>query len=89
VLWERDCLIAHGITKFLKESMMDRSDLFRAFVSKKEETIIIGNSDKRIYRFNNQNLKEDEVNEIQLPYAMKLLYQELESMGLDIRVQVT
>ena len=69
--------------------MMDRSDLFRAFVSKKEETIIIGNSDKRIYRFNNQNLKEDEVAEIQLPYAMKLILSEIESMGLDVRVQVT
>ena len=68
--------------------MMDRSDLFRAFVSKKEETIIIGNSDKRIYRFNNQNLKEDEVAEIQLPYAMKLILSEIESMGLNVHVQV-
>jgi len=85
---ERDCLIAHGIPKFLKERMMDSSDLFRAFVSRKEETMIVGNPEKRIFKFDGQNLKDDEVMEIQLPYAMKLLLQEVESMGIDVRMQV-
>lgn len=85
---ERDVLIAHGIPKFLKERMMDSSDLFKAYVSKKEETLIIGNPEKQIFKYNQQNIKDDEINQIQLPYAMKLLLQELESMGLDVRLGV-
>jgi hypothetical protein len=86
---ERDALIAHGIPKFLKERMMDSSDLFRVYVSKKEESIIIGNPEQQLFKYNGQNIKDDEVMQIQLPYAMKLLLQELESMGIDIRLQVS
>ncbi|MEO0236806.1 MAG: hypothetical protein ABIN35_01045 [candidate division WOR-3 bacterium] len=85
---ERDVLIAHGIPKFLKEKMTDASDLFRVYVSKKEETIITGNAENQLYRFGGQNIKNDEIMEIQIPYAMKLLMQELESMGIDIRLTV-
>ena len=81
------CLIAHGIPKFMKETMMDKSDLFRAYISKQSETFIVGNPEKKIYKFNGQNLKDDEAVEIQIPYAMKLLLFELESMGLDVRLQ--
>ena len=86
---ERDCLIAHGVPKFLKERMMDSSDLFKAYVSKKEETLIIGNPEQKIFKFNGQNIKDDEVMQIQLPYAMKLLLQELQSMGLDMRLHMS
>lgn len=84
---ERDCLIAHGIPKFLKERMTDASDLFRVYMSKKEETFIVANPEKRIFKFGGQTIKDDSVVEIQLPFAMKLLYQEIESMGIDIRLQ--
>jgi DNA-directed RNA polymerase II subunit RPB2 len=86
---ERDVLIAHGVPKFLKERTMDSSDLFRVYVSRKEEAIIVGNPQKKIFKYNDQNLKDDEVMEIQLPYAMKLLLQEMESMGIDVRLQTT
>jgi hypothetical protein len=85
---ERDVLIAHGIPKFLKERMMDSSDLFKAYVSRKEETMIVGNPEQKIYKFNGQQIKDDEVVQIQLPYAMKLLLQELQSMGIDIRLKM-
>ena len=86
---ERDCFIAHGIPKFLKEKMMDSSDLFKAYVSKKEEALIVGNPGQHLFKFNGQRLKDDVVRQIQIPYAMKLLLQELESMGLDVRMQVS
>jgi DNA-directed RNA polymerase II subunit RPB2 len=85
---ERDCFIAHGIPKFLKERFMDSSDLFKAYVSKKEESLIVCNPEHNLYKFNGQHIKNDEVMQVQLPYAMKLLLQELESMGLDVRMQV-
>jgi DNA-directed RNA polymerase II subunit RPB2 len=86
---ERDVLIAHGVPKFLKERMMDSSDLFKAYVSKKEEALIIGNPQQQIFKFAGQHIKDDEVVQIQLPYAMKLLLQELESMGIDVRLHMT
>jgi DNA-directed RNA polymerase beta subunit len=86
---ERDCLIAHGIPKFLKERMMDSSDLFKVYVSKKEEAMIVGNAETGIFKYNNQHIKDDEISQVQLPYAMKLLLQELESMGIDIRLQLS
>ena len=85
---ERDVLIAHGISYFMKEKMMDSSDLFKAYVSKPDESLIVGNREHKIYKFGNQSLKDDDVMQIQLPFAMKLLLQELESMGLDVRLQV-
>ena len=84
---ERDCLIAHGTAKFQKERIMDSSDLFRVYLSRKEESMIVGNPEKRIFKFGGKDIKDDEVNEIQLPYAMKLLLQEVESMGIDVRIK--
>jgi hypothetical protein len=83
-----NCFIAHGTSKFQKERFMDSSDLFSVYVSKKEEAIIVANPEKRIFKFDGQNLKDDEVVEMQLPYAMKLLWQEMESMGIDVRTQM-
>jgi DNA-directed RNA polymerase beta subunit len=86
---ERDVFIAHGIPKFLKERMMDSSDIFKVYVSKKHETIIVGNPEEQLYKLGNDILKDDEVYQIQIPYAMKLLIHELESMGIDIGLNVT
>lgn len=85
---ERDVFIAHGIPKFLKERMYDSSDPFKVTVSKKEQTIIVANPALKLYKFNGQNIKDDEVVQIHLPFAMKLLLQELESMGIDTRLHV-
>ena len=85
---ERDVFIAHGITKFLKERFMDSSDLFRVYVSKNDKTIIAGNSDKDIYKYEGKNLHRDEVAEVQLPFAMKLLLQEITSMLIDVQLDV-
>ena len=86
---ERDCTIAHGIAAFMKERMLNASDLFSAYVSTKEESLIVGNPEKRIFKYNGQNLKDDEIKQIQFPFAMKLLLQEIESMGIDVRMQLT
>jgi DNA-directed RNA polymerase II subunit RPB2 len=84
-----NCFIGHGSAKFYKEKTMNSSDLFKVYISKKEETMIVGNPEKRIFKYDGKNLKNDEFSEVQLPYAMKLLIQEVESMGIDVRLQVT
>ena len=85
---ERDVLVAYGCSSFLKEKMTDSSDLFRMFVSKQHQTFCVGNEKENLFKFNEQYLDSDDVREIQLPYAMKLLWQEITSMGIDMRLIV-
>lgn len=85
---ERDVLIAYGVSCFLKEKMTDSSDLFRMFVSKRNQTFCIGNEKEKLFKFADKHLDPDDIREVQLPYAMKLLFQEVSSMGIDMRLKV-
>ena len=71
---------------FIKEKMTDLSDKFSAYISQKEGTFVIANPEKRIYRFDDKQLDVDDVVEIQIPYAMKLLWQEMTSLMIDFRI---
>jgi len=70
---ERDSIISHGISSFLKESNMERSDKFN-FQIDSTTGLIQYDED-----YNNK------VN-VQVPYAMKLLIQELQSMSIAPRL---
>jgi DNA-directed RNA polymerase II subunit RPB2 len=83
---ERDVLIAHGSAQFLKERLMDSSDLFRVYISKEEKAIVVANPERNYFMYNGKELTRDEVDEVQLPYAMKLLIQEVISMGIDFKI---
>lgn len=83
---ERDVFISHGEAGFLKERFMESSDKFRVYVGKEEETMVVGNPDKDLFIYDNKMLNPEDVSEVQMPYAMKLLWQELTSMGIDFRI---
>lgn len=83
---ERDVLIAYGASCFLKEKLTDSSDLFSMYVSKQHQTFIAGNESKNLFKFGDTHVDYDDVREVQLPYAMKLLWQEITSMGIDMRI---
>lgn len=83
---ERDVFISHGMPCFLKERFWDSSDGFRVFIGNESETMVVGNPDKDLYMYDNKMLNPEDVSEVQLPYAMKLLWQELTSMGIDFRI---
>jgi len=85
---ERDAMLAHGIVQFLKERFMDASDIFKVHVSKSEQAIIVANPEENIYMYGGKNISRDDVVEIQLPYAMKLLLHEMTAMGIDARIIV-
>jgi len=70
---ERDSIIGHGISSFLNESVMERSDAFRVQVDKK--TGLISYDDKI----------EDKTM-VNIPYCMKLLLQELQCMSIAPRL---
>ena len=55
---ERDAILAHGLSMFLKESMMERADKYRFYISDKSGLLAIVNKDKHIYEdFSNDELQ--------------------------------
>ena len=78
---ERDCMIAHGTMGFLKERMMDVSDNYRVFVCDHCGLFSVVNRQKDIYMCKKCN-NYSEFSEIRIPYACKLLVQELQGMSI-------
>jgi DNA-directed RNA polymerase II subunit RPB2 len=83
---ERDCILAHGASAFLRDRTFDNSDKFRTYVCKPCGTFATANLNKKQYRCN--RCKGDNVAMVEIPYAMKLLIQELGSMSLAIRLKI-
>ncbi|KAH9081691.1 DNA-dependent RNA polymerase II second largest subunit [Lactarius deliciosus] len=72
---ERDCMISHGVAAFLKERLFDASDAYR--VHKKQS-------------FECRACKtKTSCSQIFIPYAAKLLFQELQSMNIAARLYTT
>ena len=78
---ERDCMIAHGASNFLKERLCDVSDKFTCYVCNKCGFIITANSEKSIYKCKNCK-NYSSFNKVNIPYSCKLLFQELMSMSI-------
>ena len=84
---ERDCMIAHGTMQFLKERTMDVSDNYKTFICNKCNLIAPVNYGDNISKcVKCQNYID--FSEIRVPYACKLMFQELESMALYPRINV-
>merc|ERR1711924_195385 len=82
---ERDAILAHGCALFLKESFMERADKFIVYVCKYTGLISCINPSKNILK---SNMRNDSVDYAKLfiPYAMKLLIQEISAFGISIRL---
>eukprot|EP00439_Symbiodinium_sp_Y106_P082994 s167_g22.t1 len=78
---ERDCIISHGAAKFLKERLFDVSDAHRVHVCDKCGLFAIARLSKDTYEC---KLCKDaaRVSQICLPYACKLMIQELMTMNI-------
>jgi DNA-directed RNA polymerase II subunit RPB2 len=78
---ERDCMIAHGTLQFLKERMMDVSDNYKVYICNDCGLITQVNPEQNISRCKKC---KNYINfaEVRMPYACKLLIQELESMSI-------
>ena len=102
---ERDSLIAHGLSAFLTESMMERGDEFYMAVCNKTGTIAIYNSSLNIFlspmsdgpikftgtldgNMNIINISKygRSFSIVRVPYAFKLLMQELQTMNIQMRI---
>ena len=47
---ERDALLSHGVSLFLKESMVERADKYSVWISNKSGLLSIVNPEKKIYK---------------------------------------
>lgn len=74
---ERDCIITHGSSSFLKERMFDMSDKYELYVCSTCGTIV--NNKKECMQCGH-----DQTDITYIPYACKLLFQELQAMGTKI-----
>ena len=71
---ERDSILGYGAAYFLNESMMERSDKFQVQINKNDGMISYS------------NLEENDKILVNMPYAMKMLLQELETLSVAPRL---
>jgi DNA-directed RNA polymerase II subunit RPB2 len=80
---ERDCMISHGVSRFLKERLFDYSDMYHIFVcSKCGNMVSFLNEDCRM-------CSNDVIEKVNMPYAAKLLLQELNAMSIKTTLKIT
>ena len=77
---ERDCMIAHGASRFLKERLFDCSDPYQIIVCD-QCGMITASQDECIA------CRKDKVTRKNMPYASKLLCQELMAMGIKVAIK--
>jgi DNA-directed RNA polymerase II subunit RPB2 len=82
---ERDCMIAHGSAQFLKERLFEVSDAFRAHICDRCGLFAVANL-KRNQFICTACRDQGRISQITIPYAAKLLFQELMAMNIAPRL---
>ena len=103
---ERDSVISHGATEFLRESMMERGDNYYMAVCNKTGLLAVYNPSKNIFMspmadgpikfigsMDNKDMHIDNITKygrsfsvVNIPYSLKLLIQELQTMNIQMRI---
>lgn len=93
---ERDALIAHGVSKYIKEKLMDTSDIYTTYVCDECGLFAqrsIKSSDIKMYPTIDDVYycpscdNKTHISKVVIPYAFKLLLQELMSMCIARRIR--
>ena len=103
---ERDSVISHGTSEFLRESMMERGDKYYMAVCNNTGMVAIYNPSKNLFispmsdgpikftgNIENKDIRIENITKfgrsfsvIAIPYSMKLLIQELQTMNVQMRI---
>ena len=85
---ERDCMISHGAAFFLKERLMDVSDKYRVHVCENCGLFAQANVDSQNFhcKYCANKKKVESISQVTIPYACKLLFQELMAMHIAPRI---
>jgi hypothetical protein len=82
---ERDCMISHGASRFTKGRIFDASDAYSTFACAKCGSIAAFNNKEHIHYCNMCSNRSD-FKYIEIPYACKLMFQELLTMNIAPRI---
>ena len=82
---EKDCMLGYGAASYLKETMLDKSDNFKAYICNRCGLLGAVNPEKGVYYCKSCENYSD-FSEIRYPYACKLFMQELQSMAIAPRL---
>jgi DNA-directed RNA polymerase II subunit RPB2 len=82
---ERDAMISHGAARFIRGRMYDSSDKYQVHVCKKCGLIASYNDEMHIHHCRTCDNRSDFAY-VEIPYACKLLFQELTTMNISPRV---
>jgi DNA-directed RNA polymerase II subunit RPB2 len=82
---ERDCMCSHGASRFTKSRMYEVSDKYQVHVCNKCGMIASYNDDLHIHHCRTCDNRSD-FSFVQIPYACKLLFQELMTMNVVPRI---
>jgi len=87
---ERDCLIAHGVSNFLRDRMFINSDPYSVHICTSCGLIARADERKAAYWCTNKDCQRvrAKIVRVHIPYACKLLFQELMTMCIAPRIQV-
>merc|ERR1719263_2726675 len=88
---ERDCLVSHGCASFLWDRFYLNSDPYKMHVCERCGYFAVANPRKNDYYCKHPSCtdKVPKIARINIPYACKLLFQELQTMCISPRVFVT
>jgi len=82
---EKDAMVSHGASRFTRERLYDVSDKYQAFVCKKCGLIASYNDELHIHCCKTCDNRVDFAY-VEIPYACKLLFQELATMNVVPRI---
>jgi DNA-directed RNA polymerase II subunit RPB2 len=82
---ERDCMVSHGAARFTRGRMYDASDKYQVYTCKKCGLIASYNDKMHIHLCHTCGNRSDFAY-VEIPYACKLLFQELNTMNIAPRL---
>lgn len=77
---ERDCMIAHGVSRFLKERLFDQSDPYQIIICNQCGFFATSPTECKA-------CSSDQVSKCNLPFAAKTLLLELQAMGIKTAIK--